>query len=137
VDQASGPGRDPEPRSHDEDARQRLTAADRLLDRKLDQWASRSPWAGNVAAVGLTALLMVWILVGSRDLPDRASVLSTIGAFMGCCHLAAHMFIFTGLKKLNRRGIAAADRALKSYLGRVTQRDVAIAWGLFALIAWL
>jgi hypothetical protein len=135
VDQAN-PGQRPEPRDHVEDARERLSAADRLLDRKLDQWASRSPQTANVTAVGLTAMLMVWILVGAPDLTDRPSVLWTIGAFMACCHLAAHLFIVRGLKRLHARGLPAAVRAGRAYLARITQRDVAIAWGLFALIAW-
>jgi hypothetical protein len=124
----SGNGRDEEAR---------LSATDRLLARKLDRWAARSPPSANAVAVVITALLMLWLLAGSRELPDRASVLSTIGTFMGSCHLAAHLFIVTGLKKLHARGIAAADRARQAYLARVTQRDVAIAWGLFTLIVWL
>lgn len=121
----------------DEDAEAHLSAADRMLARRLDQWAARPPRNANAVAIGAAVLLMVWVLAGSRELPDRDSVLSTIGAFMGVCHPGAHLFVVAGLKKLHARGIAAADRALKAYLARVTQRDVAIAWGLFALIAWL
>ena len=121
----------------DEDAEAHLSAADRVLARKLDQWAARSPRNANAAAVGLTAFLMVWLLAGSRDMPDRASTLSTLAAFMSCAHIATHLFVVTGLKKLGARGIAAADRAMRTYRARVTQRDVAIARGLFALIPWL
>jgi hypothetical protein len=132
----------PEPEPRGDDAARRLgpaeseaDAAYRHLSARLEAWAARSSTRSNIVAVGMGAFMMIWLMVATRDRPDQASILQGAGLLIFGLHAAIHAWIVLGLKRLRARGIAGAERALRAYLGRVTHMQLAIGWGLLALIA--
>jgi hypothetical protein len=130
----------PEPRGDDAAGRlgpaeSEADAENRYLSARLEAWAERSSSRSNIVAVGMGAFMMIWLMVATRDRPDQASILQGAGLLVFSLHAAIHAWIVLGLKRLRARGIAGAEKALRAYLGRVTHMQLAIGWGLLALIA--
>jgi hypothetical protein len=132
----------PEPRGGDATRRlgpaeSEADAENRYLSARLEAWAERSSSRSNIVAVGMGAFMMIWLMVATRDRPDQASILQDAGVLVFSLHAAIHLWIVLGLKRLRARGIRGAEKALRAYLGRITHMQLAIAWALLALIAWL
>jgi hypothetical protein len=127
----------PEPRREREDRGAERDSEDHRMSEHLAQWASRSPHRSNFVAVGVAAAMMVWLLMATRDRPDQASIVQGAALVVFSLHALVHFWIVVSLNRLKERGIAGAHNALRAYLARVTHLQLAIAWGLLALIASL
>jgi hypothetical protein len=107
----------------------------RELSARLEAWATCTSARSNAIAVGAGAFMMIWLMIATRDRPDQASFLQGAGLLVGALHCAIHLWIVLGLNRLMSRGISGAEKALKAYRGRVTHLQLAIGWGLVALVA--
>ena len=75
-------GQGSKPRRDAEEGRERLTPDEHRLCERLEAWARQSPHRGNAFAITATAFLMVWLLAGIRDLPERDPMRLGIGLML-------------------------------------------------------
>ena len=110
--------------------------SDRRWAARLDTWAALPPRQTNTGAVVFTVLMMVCLLGGTWDMPSRVAFLRGVAAAFVALHGALHLAIIRGLVRMQSRGIAAADRALRAYRDprRVTNLDLVIGWAGYAVL---
>ncbi|HEX9462592.1 MAG TPA: hypothetical protein VGB82_08330 [Alphaproteobacteria bacterium] len=111
-------------------------APDDTMAALLQKWASTPPHRGNVGLIVFTVLIMVCLLGGTWDMPDRAGFLRGVALTFIGLHAVLHIVTIRALRRLLARGIAAAGQALHAYIDprRVTHLDLAAGWIGFALL---
>ena len=90
----------------------------------------------NTGAIVFTVLMMICLLGGTWDMPNRAAFLRGAAVVFVALHGFLHLGVLQGLKRLQRRGMAAAGR-VRQALGdprRVTNLDLAVGWAGYALL---
>lgn len=109
---------------------------DARLAARLDCWAATPPQQTNTATIAFTGLMMVCLLGGTWDMPNRAAFLRGVAMAFVLLHGALHLLVIRALTQWRARGIAAAGRALRAYRDtrRVTSLDLAIGWAGFGLL---
>ena len=131
---------EPEPEN---DPKQDKWAVHRSWTSRLDRWAALSPRQTNTGLIAFTALMMVCLLGGTWDMPDRAAYLCGIALIFAGTHGLLHLLTLRGLRRLQTKGVAAAGRALAAYRDprRVTHLDLVIGWmgyaALMSVLNWV
>lgn len=111
-------------------------APDDYITALLQKWATTPPRQSNVGLIAFTALMMVGLLGGTWDMPERAAFLRGVAMMFIGVHAVLHVITIRGFRHLMARGIATAGKALHAYVDprRVTHLDLTFGWIGFALL---
>lgn len=104
--------------------------ADRRLSSNLIKWAARPRRLVNIAALAMTAAMMMWLVVFACKSHDPAAMLKDTAFVVFALYASQHVFFLFMLRLFRDRGVPEAALALEAYRDprRISHLDVAMLW---------
>jgi hypothetical protein len=109
----------------------------RRIGAELKRWSQRPVGATNARALGLSAIMIVMMLVAAQRVPDPAAAVHGIATLVSVIQGTLHFMSLGLLRGLLRAGVGEAQHALDALRDphRISNFDMAMLWMLVALVA--